>query len=319
MKKMVLAMEDGDYVGVQEKENLKGGMFTERKEEKKLALELLETRKNMELPKIQAGEYCQKESLYVDKDGNSIVLPKGWTVSGISDENTIWGENVAVVIYQIPEEIVPKIDWGDKKQVKELQKIYNQFVGIPVGLLQADATLDGKNFNSKYGRFPFNNEQLSNIRQKWSYYEKISPERERKINEQKVCWISRYPLSGTVEKPKSIRALQYTTELNWFQAKKMALNVTQNSGLIYGADWDTMLRWFIEIYGNINNVKNITQKGMINQIYVEYLWYWTIEGCNDDLGVCRGGIPCYSNYPYYRGGGCLNFSGSDISARATLL
>lgn len=44
-----------------------------------------------ELPTVSAGEYAEELSIYTDKDGNQAVILPGWTVSGNSSENTIWG------------------------------------------------------------------------------------------------------------------------------------------------------------------------------------------------------------------------------------
>ena len=83
---------------------------------------------NSELPNVSAGEYAEVLSVYTDKAGNKAVIPPGWTVSGISKENTIWGKDVSLVIYRIPKEELSKVDWEKQEEVYFLQCTYDQFV-----------------------------------------------------------------------------------------------------------------------------------------------------------------------------------------------
>ena len=57
----------------------------------------------------------------------TVPVPKGFTVSGLSTENTVAG---GFVIY----EGTDAIDWTDSEKVKEAQKTRNQFVWVPVDL-----------------------------------------------------------------------------------------------------------------------------------------------------------------------------------------
>ena len=58
------------------------------------------------LPSISAGEYAKCQSVYTDCNGYKAVIPKGWTVPRLRRENTIWGKNRGLVIYQIPEDVL---------------------------------------------------------------------------------------------------------------------------------------------------------------------------------------------------------------------
>lgn len=79
------------------------------------------------------GEYTKKteKDNYKDEDGNTATVPGGFTVSKIESEKKI--EN-GLVIYDIPAEKVPEIDWNAKNDdgSYKVQTEYNQFVWIPV-------------------------------------------------------------------------------------------------------------------------------------------------------------------------------------------
>ena len=77
------------------------------------------------LPDIKAGERATANSNY-----KGAVIPKGFTVSGISTEQDV---DNGLVIYDIPEGITP--DWTNPDSVKTK---YNQFVWIPVEVKSTD-------------------------------------------------------------------------------------------------------------------------------------------------------------------------------------
>ena len=76
------------------------------------------------LPEIKEGERATENSNY-----NGAVIPKGFTVSGISKEQKV---DNGLVIYDIPEGTTP--DWSNPDSVKTK---YNQFVWIPVEVNKA--------------------------------------------------------------------------------------------------------------------------------------------------------------------------------------
>ena len=77
------------------------------------------------LPDIKAGERATKNSNY-----KGAIIPKGFTVSGISTEQNV---DKGLVIYDIPEGTTP--DWSNSDSVKTA---YNQFVWIPVEVKSTD-------------------------------------------------------------------------------------------------------------------------------------------------------------------------------------
>ena len=77
------------------------------------------------LPDIKTGERATANSNY-----KGAVIPKGFTVSGISTEQDV---DNGLVIYDIPEGTTP--DWSNPDSVKTK---YNQFVWIPVEVKSTD-------------------------------------------------------------------------------------------------------------------------------------------------------------------------------------
>ena len=84
-----------------------------------------EGEKEEKLPDIKAGERAIENSNY-----KGAVIPKGFTVSGISTEQKV---DNGLVIYDIPEGTTP--DWTNPDSVKTA---YNQFVWIPVEVTSSD-------------------------------------------------------------------------------------------------------------------------------------------------------------------------------------
>ena len=85
------------------------------------------------LPDIKAGERATKNSNY-----KGAIIPKGFTVSGISTEQNV---DKGLVIYDIPEGTTP--DWSNPDSVKTA---YNQFVWIPVEVKSSDTENSIANF-----------------------------------------------------------------------------------------------------------------------------------------------------------------------------
>lgn len=100
-----------------------------------------------ELPTVSVGEYAEVLSVYTDKAGNNAVVPPGWTVSGLEDENSI---ERCLVIYQIPQEKVNTIDWSNMEEVSNLQKTYNQLSWCPYDFLLSHGMIENFASYEKY-------------------------------------------------------------------------------------------------------------------------------------------------------------------------
>jgi len=67
----------------------------------------------------------------------------------------------------------------------------SEFVWIPVGMLDADATLDGKNFNEKFGRVNWYNSDFS----KSGYHEEVNQEFFESVKKYGGFYFARYHAS----------------------------------------------------------------------------------------------------------------------------
>ncbi len=83
--------------------------------------------KNNSMAAVIAGERAKVTSRYTDSKGKTAIIPEGFTVSGVSGENTI--EN-GLVVYVIPEG--ETVDWSNSADVEKAKEEYDQFVWIPI-------------------------------------------------------------------------------------------------------------------------------------------------------------------------------------------
>lgn len=205
----------------------------------------------LSLPAILAGEYAEVLSVYTDKDGNKAVVPPGWTVSGVDKENTIWGKDVGLVIYQIPKEKLGNIKWSNLKELGILQKTYDQFVWVPVKLLDADGTLDGKTFNEKFGRRNYQNVDFSEL----GFCEKLTGKlllQFESVKRYGGYYFSRYDISKNERTvmPQSVKGQYPWPEINIEKARKAsaAIEVTKTvtSHMSFGAEYDSIEAWLIK-------------------------------------------------------------------------
>ena len=128
----------------------------------------------------------------------------------------------------------------------------SQFIWVPVLALDADGTLDGVNFNEKFGRRNFRNDKFSEE----GFHEEITPELEKQISsviKYGGFYFSRYNMvqSQAVNgKIKSIRGGVPITAVNYEEAKKLAASFENRNGLTshlpYGAEFDSVLAWIIQ-------------------------------------------------------------------------
>lgn len=207
--------------------------------------------------KLEVGEYSRERAVYIDKDGNYAIIPPGWTVSGIAKENKIWGNNVSLVIYKIPEEKVKSINWENDEDVQYVQKHFDQFVWVPVSFLDANGTLDGgKTFDTKFGRrrYGLSLKEFRNFHEIYgSYCEQVIS-----VNTYGGFYVSRYIIgySGSsihdvAQKPFSVRNCAPWIYLNYPNSEQVANSLVEkteilSSHLISGAEYDSCLEWIIK-------------------------------------------------------------------------
>ena len=123
----------------------------------------------------------------------------------------------------------------------------SQFVWIPVESLDANGTLDGDHFSEKFGRRNYMNDEFSDD----EFNEALNGEQLESVKKYGGFYISRYNISkSSAGKPQSVKGVMPWVNINFDDAKKIASTIEDNeavkSHLTYGAEYDSVLEWFIK-------------------------------------------------------------------------
>ena len=126
----------------------------------------------------------------------------------------------------------------------------SQFVWIPVGSLDSNGTLDGEHFSEKFGRRNYMNDEFSAD----EFNEALNGELLEQLESVKKYggfYISRYNISKSSEgKPQSVKGVMPWVNINFDDAKKVVSTIEDNeavkSHLTFGAEYDSVLEWFIK-------------------------------------------------------------------------
>lgn len=168
-------------------------------------------------------------------------------------------------------------EWNDGFVI-EKHSDRSQFVWVPVLSLASNGTLDGIHYLEKFGRRNYMGDEFSNN----GYNEPLTGELHEQVEsilKYGGFYITRYNISiSPAGKPQSIKGVMPCVYINFDYAKKVASNIENNktvkSHLIYGAEYDSVLEWFIETgaktldeiskdstkWGNHWNTENSPQK-----------------------------------------------------------
>lgn len=198
----------------------------------------------------------------------------------------------------------------------------SQFVWIPVGSLDSNGTLDGEHFSEKFGRRNYMNNEFSDD----GFNEALNGELLEQLESVKKYggfYISRYNISkSSAGKPQSVKGIRPWGKINFNDAKKIASTIEDNeavkSHLTFGAEYDSVLEWFIKTevktfaeiaedsteWGNHCNTENSPKKVVetgsrekwcANNIYdlAGNVDEWTQEQHNSLNRVLRGGDVTY--------------------------
>lgn len=202
----------------------------------------------------------------------------------------------------------------------------SQFVWIPVESLDSNGTLDGEHFSEKFGRRNYMNDEFSGD----EYNEALNGELLEQLESVKKYggfYISRYNISkSSAGKPQSVKGVMPWVNINFDVAKKIASFIEDNeavkSHLTFGAEYDSVLEWFIKTevktlaeiaedsteWGNHRNTENSPRKVVetgsreewcANNIYdfAGNVDEWTQEQNKSWFRVIRGGnCSKYGNY-----------------------
>lgn len=194
----------------------------------------------------------------------------------------------------------------------------SQFVWIPVGSIDSNGTLDGVYFSEKFGRRNYMNNEFADD----EYNEDLNDELLEQLESVKKYggfYISRYNISKNSKgKPQSVKGVMPWVNINFNDAKKVASTIEDNeavkSHLTFGAEYDSVLEWFIKTevktfaeiaensteWGNYRNTENSPKKVVktgsreewcANNIYdfAGNVDEWTQEKNESSYCVIRGG------------------------------
>ena len=154
----------------------------------------------------------------------------------------------------------------------------SQFVWIPVGSLDSNGTLDGEHFSEKFGRRNYRNNEFSDD----GFNEDLNGELLEQLESVKKYggfYISRYNISkSSAGKPQSVKGVMPWVYINFDDAKKIASTIEDNeavkSHLTYGAEYDSVLEWFIK-----TEVKTLAE---IAEDSTEWGNHWNTENSSSD-------------------------------------
>lgn len=126
----------------------------------------------------------------------------------------------------------------------------SQFVWIPVGSLDSNGTLDGVSFTEQFGRRNYLNSEFSES----EFHETLTDELELQLESVKRYggfYVSRYNISKSLAgKPQSVKGVMPWVNINFDDAKKVASTIEDDeavkSHLTFGAEYDSVLEWFIK-------------------------------------------------------------------------
>ena len=195
----------------------------------------------------------------------------------------------------------------------------SQFVWIPVGSLDSNGTLDGEHFSEKFGRRNYMNNEFSDD----EFNEALNDELLEQLESVKKYggfYISRYNISKREGKPQSVKGVMPWVNINFDDAKKVASTIEDNeavkSHLTFGAEYDSVLEWFIKTgvralaeiaedsteWGNHWNTENSPRKVVETGSREEW--------CANNIYDFAGNVDEWtqewneSSYRVIRGGGC---------------
>jgi len=194
----------------------------------------------------------------------------------------------------------------------------SELVWIPVGFLNANGTLDGENFNEKFGRRNYCNDEFSENEFHEEMPEELCNQRES-VEKYGGFYISRYIISKSENgKPQSKKGVKPWVNINFNVAQKVASQFenseTVKSHLTFGCEYDSVLEWFIKSeartveeiaedstnWGNHWNTENsprkVVETGFKEEWCTNHIYdfagnvdEWTQEQNDSSCRVIRGG------------------------------
>lgn len=257
------------------------------------------------LPTIEPGDMASSTSQYIDQNGDIAIIPKGFTLSGHSEEITV---DDGLVIYDIADGASTE-GWTNANWATSKTK-YNQFVWIPVDIAVSDSSTS----IASYYRSTWSNEGRTNITTSTEYTEPLKEN--NTITETQATqtdltnmiasiykyggyYIGRYEAgsgtetmeigSNTVIKPL-IRRDKIPYNLAYSSALEYCKHIYPNNSSVYGATsvlcsgvaWDATLNFVANTSSIVNSASwgNYVSSSFTvptGQVYVNSVWYDAVE------------------------------------------
>ena len=238
---------------------LKGDGIQFKVEEKKEKLIIIataqDTSSNSDEPQIKTIQVEEKSG---KKKKESISDSDSVSVSETSEPEVFISKQNRQVIGDYKNPPIPKgfsyVEGKWKKGfVIEHSDKYDrsQFVWVPVGFLEKNATLNGRTFLEQFGRRRFIEKDFSDNK----YFENFEGELEaqyQSVEKYGGFYISRYTISinKRTAAPQSVAGEYPWVEMNYDFAKGVASRmINENhvkSHMLYGAEYDSVLQWFLQ-------------------------------------------------------------------------
>lgn len=174
----------------------------------------------------------------------------------------------------------------------------SQFVWVPSESLDADGTLDGENFNEKFGRRNYRDDSYFEVN---SFYKECLNgdllEQLKSVIKYGGFYISRYNISkGSDGKPHSVKGAMPWVNIDFYCAQYVATIMEENkcvkSHLVFGAEYDTVLAWFIK--SGARTLKETAEDSSKWGAYLEYHGPYTCgsneEWCTNKIYDLAGNV-----------------------------
>lgn len=164
--------------------------------------------------------------------------------------------------------------WKDGFTIKK-ESDGSEFVWIPVGWLQPNGTLDGRNFIERFGRRKWRNEEFTDE----EFHEEVNQSLLDSVQKYGGLYIARYHASNENGEVVFKQNRMPLVNIDFYEAKQLAEAYARNeeqvnSSLTTGSTFDSLLQWIIQSgaktkeevvedstsWGNYFNTTNSPQK-----------------------------------------------------------
>lgn len=151
--------------------------------------------------------------------------------------------------------------WGDGFVIERI-KDGSCFTFVPVGYLKENGTFDGIKFDQKFGRRKWYKDEPNELGEE--PIKRVIWNQLQSIREYGGFYISTYPISKSISsKPQSLEGRKPWTCIDFNCAREIARTFEWDSKLeshlVFGAEYDSVLEWFIET--DAMDIKEITTLG----------------------------------------------------------